>query len=195
MASFKPLYTNSGQVKLYLRKKALFNINRNGSDALSTQEINKFIVNAEVRVENDLSKQYAIPFSNTNGGDFSTLPQRAQITIQELATWKAVLLILEVYWGDTDGVRGETYVDYCREQYESLLQQAKGIDDHGQYMDTPLEGVKLNPHASYRTQAGAQAPLSVAVGRTSCDYAATSRRKLTNLNKSLWYGNFNRFSQ
>lgn len=193
MASFKPQYTNSGQVRLYLRKKALLNPNRYGSDALSTQEINKFIVNAEVRVENDLSKQYVIPFSNINGGGFSTLPQRAQISIQELATWKAVLLILEVYWGDSDGVRGQTYVEYCREQYESLLEQAKGIDKHGQYMDTPLEGMLLNPNASYRTQAGAQAPLAVAVGRRSCDYAAQSRRKLTNLNKSLWYGNYNGF--
>ncbi len=191
MANFKPLYTNSGQVKLYLRKKALFNVNRNGSDALTTQEINKFIVDAEARVEIDLSKQYVIPFSNEDGGAFSTLPQNSQVMIQNLATWKTVLLILQVYWGDSEGVRGTTFVEYCIEQYNSLLKEAKGLDDHGQYLTTPLLSVKLNPNASYRTQSGAQSPISAVVGGTACDDSSRTRRKLTNLNKNFWYG-FNR---
>lgn len=192
MANFKPQYTNVGQVKLYLRKKALFDVNKPGSNALTTQEIIKFIVNAEVRVENDLSKQYVIPFQNVDGGGFSSLPQRAQITIQDMSTWKSILLILETYWGDTDGVRGTTFIDYCQEQYQSLLNATRGLDENGQNINTPLTGVQLNANASYRSDAGAPSPLSVSVGQCSRDNASISRSKLTNLNKSLWYGYYRR---
>lgn len=188
MANFKPLYTNVGQVKLYLRNKAPVNINTNWFNDLSNQEINKFIVNAEVRVENDLSKQYLIPFININGGDFSSLPRRAQITIQDMATWKSVLLILQTYYGSTDGVRGTAYIQSCQEQYDALLTECTALDQYGQNVNTPLADVKLNKNASYRSDAGAPSPIVATIGAISCDNTAISRRKLTNLNKNLWYG-------
>jgi hypothetical protein len=189
VANFKPRYTNAGQIKLYLRKKASYGLSApDVMDSITTQQINAFITQAEARVGIDLSRQYLIPFVGTGNTEFSTLPQDTQLFIQEMCNWKTVLLILEVYYGNSDGVRGEDFKRSCNEQYMVLLNQAKGLDENNQYMYPPLDGLALNPNASYRTVSGAASPKSVAIGSSSCDNANNTKNKLTNLNKSLLYG-------
>lgn len=189
MANFKPQYTNSAQVKLYLRRKVDYGLSTPDMiDSLTNQQINAFIVNAESRVEIDLSRQYLVPFNGGTNTPFSELPQGTQVFIQEMCTWKAVSLILATYFGQSEGDRGKAFQVNCIEQYDTLYQQAAGINEHGQYLYPPLSGLALNSNAAYRTTAGAQAPKSTGVGDGAFTNSNITRGKLTNLNKSLLYG-------
>lgn len=189
MANYKAQYTNVAQVQLYLRRKADYGLAQDTIlDAITPQQIKAFIVNAEARVETDMSRQYIIPFQNTNGGAFNTLPQNTQVRIQEMCTWMAVWLVLSIYYGSSEGDRGEAFAKACETQYKILFTQATGKDSHGQYKYTPLLELALNPNAAYRSDAGAQAPLTAVVGACAFDDANITKRKLTNLNKSLLYG-------
>ena len=189
MANFRPRYTNVGQVKLYLRRKASYGLAEPDEiDSLTTQQINAFITQAEARVGIDLSRQYVVPFVGLNNSPFSTLPQDTQLFIQEMCTWKAVLLILSVYYGSSEGVRGDKFIVLSDREYLVLLNQAKGLDENNQYMLPPLNGLLVNPHASYRTAAGAQSPRSPTLGSRAHDASAVVKGKLTDLNKSLLYG-------
>lgn len=192
MANFRPQYTNAGQVKIYLQGKVFANGKQSGTsfiDSITPQAFNKFIVDAETWVATELSRQYVVdPFMNENGQPFNTLPQRTQLTIQGLCTWKACEIILDIYFGKSEGTRGQSYTDHCIEQYQKLLMQAEGIDEHGQYSKTPLPGLMLNKNASYRSDAGSPSPRSIGLGVASYDNSSITRSKLTNLNKSLWRG-------
>ncbi len=189
MSQYIPAYTNSEQVRIYLKNKAFSgNKNQNPLDGITPEELIKYTVDAENQVENELSRQYVVPFQNSNGQAFNTLPQRTQLIISNLCTWKAVKIILMVYFGGSEGTRGTTYLDYAQEQYDEIMMQAEAKDEHGQYSKIPLPGLMLNPHASYRSDAGAPRPRTVVLGVASFDDSAQSRRKLTNLNKSIWRG-------
>lgn len=201
MSNYSPQFTNSEQVKIYLQGKAfnnnkqqLNNLNSSQVDSLNDQILNKFIVDAESEVQLDLSRQFVIPLTNSNNQPFNTCPQQTQLIISRMATWMSCIIILKVYFGKSEGVRGGSYVDYCIEEYQRLKFAVTGINEHGQYIQPPLQNLLLNSHASYRSAAGAPAPLSVGMGVRSRDNAAQSRRKLVDLNKSIYwgYGTFNR---
>lgn len=189
MANIQPKYTTVDQVKLYLRGKTSSRAsNYNEYDSLTTAQIKSFIVKGESRVEIDLSRQYNIPLVSSITGTFEGLPDSTQIFINEMCTWRTLDLILTIMFGSSDGVRGKEFRESCVMQYKVLLSQAKGLDKHGQYIYPPLQGLLLNPDASYRTVAGAQTPKVATVGVRARDLTNITRGKLSNMNKSLVYG-------
>ena len=191
MANYTYMFTNPGQVKQYLANKAFSNSRSGGNtvlDGITPQELDKFICDAESQVQLDLSRQFTIPLVAANGQPFDTTPQQTQLIISRMATWQSCIIILSVYFGRSEGVRGKSYLEDCEREYEKLSIQVTGINSHGQYIQPPLQDLQLNSHASYRSEAGAPAPLSVRIGLSSRDNSAVTRRKLTNLNKSIWRG-------
>ena len=189
MANLKPRYTNSSQIKLYLRSKANYGLGgENIMGSLTNPQINAFIINAEARVEIDLSRQYIIPFVGVNGAAFSTLPQGTQVFLEEMCAWKAVYLILKSYYGTSEGDRGVAYTDSAEKLYEELKVQALGLDKNQKFLESPLVGLALNPNTLYRSPQGAQAPSTAIIGSRARDNLSVTRGKLTNLNKSILWG-------
>lgn len=188
MSDLVPLYTNAAQVKSYIGNKANYDTQVPNGQPLTTAKINKFIIDAEVDVERELSKQYVTPFQTTDGQPFVNLPRTSLVIIQNICSYLAASKILRIYFGISEGVRGHDYAIELERLYRNSLKDIVTRDGNGNFTGTPLPGMALNANALYRTDAGIPAPMSVSIGGSTNNNINRTRRKLADLNKSIYFG-------
>ena len=189
---FEPYYTTLENVKLCLQGKIKDSniLNELYCDYLGDSQIKYFINKAEAQIEQELSRQYIVPLRGLQDEPFNQITdKRTYFVVHELANLKSCILILDNFFGDSEGVRGKAFSKNLKTEYDLLLDSAIGLDYSNQYKFTPLPAIKLNPKASYRSEAGAQAPMTPFLGKCSGDNVQrVSRHINTNIDKSLWYG-------
>lgn len=176
-------YATVNDIKLYLRDKL--------SDAdLTTANINYYYSSACVKVHQDFSRVYITPFINEIDGLYKTLPQDTRIAIRDLCVYYTAYLMLKIYFGNNDDINNASeYADTLMlDLYNKNKSTYMGMNADGINKAIPLQGLALNPNASFRSVAGLPSSKTGIVGANAPNNAHLVKNKLTDLSKSMWNG-------
>ncbi len=155
MSFYAPQYTSLQLIKNNLRGKVQFS--NDNPKYMSDNDVLDNIETGEGWVEFELSRQYIVSPSfigvGPNGEDipFKDIQPKSTVKIiEKLCTLQTCIFILETSFGKSEGVRGEEYLDNYIKEYEKLRSRALGVDQiSDQYNKPPLNGLKLDPQASF----------------------------------------------
>jgi hypothetical protein len=187
-AFYVPSYTNLNLVKLRLRGKVTFDNTDPGY--VTDEEALNYIQDAESEIETRLNRQYVIPFVSSENLPFSEITSRHTIQrIQTLCTIMSAILIMPVYFGRSEGVRANDYIDNEEKTLERKLKELTEWDPKsGSWLSIPMEDLKQNPKASFYSQ-GAPAPHTVTLGIRAHDLGSRVIRRITDPTRNIWGGN------
>lgn len=175
-------YATINDVKLHVGDKV-------GKDKLTNVKIRYFLSSACVRVHQDFSRAYVIPFQNIDGNEYTMLPQDTLIAIRDMVVYYCSYLILKNYFGNNESYNNS--IEYADNEL-SLYNEAKslymGVNRDNVSKSTPLAGLKLNPNASFRSVAGLPSGKTGNMGSNSNSKGILVLDKLSNLHKSMWNG-------
>jgi len=188
---YSPKYTSVEQVRLDLKSKVKFgNIN---TDAVSDNQVLDVIKKAEANIELKLSRQYITPFAGVDINGllipYENITNEATINyINKLCTLKTCILMLETYFGRSEGVRGSSYYEQYQKELKEELDSINEKDPKtGQWLNPPLPGLAVNKLASF-FQPGVAMPMVARIGATSCSYGNQVLARQINGVRNWWYG-------
>ena len=163
-------YVASDQVKAFLESKVSFGAR---DDQISDMELNMLIVQAESKVELELSDQYIIPFRGYDGLTFHEIPNANTIEIiSNLCLYRSLYNVMKFYFGKGSNNRGQNYLDFYADSFQDLLSPLKRKRNTGVYDTPPLAGLLLNGN-SQRVSPVLPSPQTSNLGVNSFLYANT----------------------
>jgi hypothetical protein len=167
MSFYVPKYTTLEAVKRALSGKVQFS--NSNPKYMSDNDVLDNIEDAEAWIERELSRQYIIsPIGiDVDGNDIpfkEIIPRSTIKAIQKLCLVETCIYIMETGFGQSEGVRGQSYIDNYMVRFEKMKHDIVGIDQiSGQYLFPPFPGLKPDPQASFYKK-GIPFPLASVVG-------------------------------
>lgn len=188
---YYPRYTSIEQVMLDLKSKVRFgNINQ---DSISDNQILDVIKKAESKIELKLSRQYITPLIGIDAQGvyipYKDIPYDSTIDyITKICTLQACILMIQTYFGRSEGVRGDSYLEQYQNELKDELASINEKDPKtGQWLNPPLNGLAVNKLASF-FQPGVAIPMVARVGATSGSYGNQVLARQINGVRNWWYG-------
>lgn len=188
---YQPRYTSVEQVMLDLKSKVRFG--NSNQDSVSDNQVLDVIKKAESKIELKLSRQYITPLIGVNEQGvyipYEDIPYDSTIDyITKLCTLQACILMMQTYFGRSEGVRGDSYLDQYQKELKEELDNINEKDPKtGQWLNPPLAGLAVNKLASF-FQPGVAMPMVARVGATSCSYGNQVLARQINGVRNWWYG-------
>lgn len=144
------LYIKLEDIRVRLVGKVRMTTDPNEENKMHEDLAERLIAEAEGQVEFDLSPRYYAPFQGPNGEAFNKVPERpTRNLLRNLIEAKAVIIILETFFGSGNAVNSDKYTAPLAKRYDSILKDllAKktngGVEAQG-FAKPPLPGLRLN---------------------------------------------------
>lgn len=186
-----PRYIKLEDVRVRLIGKVRFTANPQKENEMSEELANRLINEAEGQVELDLSPRYFSPFQTTDGGAFSTLPDRpTREVLRTLCEIQSVLKILDIDFGRGTVVNAANYYDRMEARYKQMRDDLlKRRDQYGSgWYLPPLPGLKLN-YQNAEADDGYQG--MVLVAGSNDNSGSYPQRRINDPSQTFWKGSNN----
>jgi hypothetical protein len=183
---YNPKYTSIDAVKQEIGAK----VGYSNSDSRFPNDnlLLGYIKNAENYIERKLSRLYQTPFTADDGDTFNDISDEGtQDAIIDACTWRAAILIMRTSFGDSTGIRGESFIEYLDQNLTEFIDTQTARNKQGMFVNPPMIGLKLNPTAAFYEVAGLPPIMVAGIGVASSNIGIRSQRHLTNPNNSWQY--------
>lgn len=140
---FAPIYLKLAEVKTYLGNKV--KCKENDDNAISDETLSDIISQAESQVERDLGMMYATPFVTNDPTPlaWTSLPRQTYSYLRNMFLVQAQIIIMLQYFGKSDNVQGEQYIENLQVQYDRSKRQITAVKQNGVMLYPPLDKLAL----------------------------------------------------
>lgn len=153
-----PRYISLDDVKVRTTGKVLYS--ETDPNAISDALLGDYIAQGESIVENHLRPRYLVsPILNKDGGAFSTLPPSSLNYLRTMFIDMSIIKLLKYYYGQSDGVKGNKFIEDLVTSYMGYLKDITELDPSGKFLYNPLTDVATNP-ASFNDNSFVPRPIA-----------------------------------